>query len=595
MPFASDWLFWASEDVAPPDWPVTSLPAEPRAITDLMPVGTDITADQRLYLGSPEASGAWEWTSAMAPFIGRNTHTHDFHADDWAREERRRVRRGRAPPQRTILLYESDSGATTGSRRDPDEEGLSNLYFARTFTIDDVDSISTYQAHMEFSTGVVVRINGVEVLRHHIAPGTDEHGAMATPYWLPDHVNQMTNNRWEKTWMGLDPGVLREGENLITVEIYKRPAGGRRAMYFDMQLEVFREAGFTKTPWLQSLQHDSMTVMWETNVPSYGYVEYGPEGSDFVRVASAPELASNLHEIQLLGLEPDTRYFYRVHSIPVPFSVGEEAAEAVIDQPRYFMTSAEPGSSFTFVAYGDTRTQDDVHSAITEQLWYDIQEHDARFVVHTGDITTTGASWHQWQNEFFTPALPLLGYIPFYTSLGNHEGNHEMYYRYMSLPGNEAWYTFEFGDIQFFALNSSFDYSPGSAQLAWLETELANSDAIWKIAFFHHPPYACTPSRKPGDLDVQAYLVPVFEQHDVDLVLLGHDHLYGRSVDMNGVRYVISGGGGAPSYPAEPDAINEVCVREFHYCLIDVSPDSLRLQAIGLGGNIIDVLELEPD
>jgi len=141
-------------------------------------------------------------------------------------------------------------------------------------------------------------------------------------------------------------------------------------------------------------------------------------------------------------------------------------------------------------------------------------------------------------------------------------------------------------------LNSSLDFAEGSSQYTWLDEALQASNARWKIVFFHHPPYACTPSRKPGDEDVQEWLVPLFEARDVDLVLLGHDHLYGRSANLNGIHYVISGGGGAPSYTAEPDATIPVCVRAYHYCRVDVSSDTLTLTAIADSGEIIDTLTL---
>ena len=185
-----------------------------------------------------------------------------------------------------------------------------------------------------------------------------------------------------------------------------------------------------------------------------------------------------------------------------------------------------------------------------------------------------------------------MGHLPYFTSLGNHEGNHVSYYHYLDLPGNEAWYSFEYGDAEFFAVNSSASYLPGSPQRSWLESALAASRAAWKIVFFHHPPYACTPSRKPGDLGIQQEIVPVLEANGVQLVLAGHDHLYGRSFRMNGVTYVITGGGGAPPYPSEPDEFNEICRTEYHYCMVDVSPSQLTLRAIALGGSEIDRVTL---
>ena len=487
--FGSEWSMWADIDMPPEGWPMTSAPTSPRPILDILAPDHEDSPDQYIRYGSEFApSSGWEWTSVMTPVVGRSEATHASHQDRWDREERRRIRRHRAPPQRTNLFYTTGAGPSTGGMDADPEPGIQNLYFVRSFEVADASAIASLQANLEFAGGIIVYLNGEEILRHHVAPSHDSFGDAATPYWLPDWVNQTTATRWERSWLGIDPGLLQTGTNTIAVGLYKRPAGGTKAFYFDLQLDAYEEAGMTKTPYLQSLDHESIIVDWETNVPAFGYVEFGPEGeAGFQRVAASAEVAGTLHEVRIDGLTPDTRYYYRVHSFPVSFVDGERPSEAIISETRHFMTSVNPGTPFSFVAYGDTRTQSDVHAAVVEQMWGDIQRSDARFVVHTGDLTTTGASWEQWQREFFTPALPLLGYIPFYTSLGNHEGNHEMYYRYLSLPGNEAWYSFTHGDVEFFAINSSFNYREGSLQYNWLEEALGASTSQWKVIFLPSP------------------------------------------------------------------------------------------------------------
>ena len=76
------------------------------------------------------------------------------------------------------------------------------------------------------------------------------------------------------------------------------------------------------------------------------------------------------------------------------------------------------------------------------------------------------------------------------------------------------------------------------------------------------------------------------------LQTLGHDHLYGRSRDVNGVRYIITGGGGAGTYRGQTDSINEVCLQTHHFCRIDVYPDLLELVSIDIDGEELDRLML---
>jgi hypothetical protein len=89
------------------------------------------------------------------------------------------------------------------------------------------------------------------------------------------------------------------------------------------------------------------------------------------------------------------------------------------------------------------------------------------------------------------------------------------------------------------------DYTPGSAQYTWLENDLANTDKLWKIVFFHWPPYSTGPHGSYKS--VRYALGPLFAQYGVDLVFNGHDHDYERSI-AGGTVYIVTGGGGAPLY-----------------------------------------------
>jgi hypothetical protein len=74
------------------------------------------------------------------------------------------------------------------------------------------------------------------------------------------------------------------------------------------------------------------------------------------------------------------------------------------------------------------------------------------------------------------------------------------------------------------------------------------------------------------------------EQHQVDLVLSGHDHDYERFNPIHGVQYVVSGGGGRGTRPmsASPLAAFSEAVLNFVY--VEVTDSLLTLHAIdGVG------------
>ncbi len=133
-------------------------------------------------------------------------------------------------------------------------------------------------------------------------------------------------------------------------------------------------------------------------------------------------------------------------------------------------------------------------------------------------------------------------------SLGNHDvavqrGRYE--FPPLGMPG--PFYRRRVGDVELFVLDSN---APSSRQTAWLARALAASDAPWKIAVLHHPPYTCGKYRSEGV--VVRRWVPLFERYGVQLVLSGHDHNYQRFAPRRGVTYVVHGGGSGYFYGLAP-------------------------------------------
>ncbi|MER9953068.1 metallophosphoesterase [Mesorhizobium sp. M0047] len=137
----------------------------------------------------------------------------------------------------------------------------------------------------------------------------------------------------------------------------------------------------------------------------------------------------------------------------------------------------------------------------------------------------------------------------FFPDLGNHEydeGNVAAYLNYFTLPDNERYYDYQIGPVHFFALNSNKQEPDGrsstSVQGHWMQSLLANSDASFNVAYFHHTAY--NPS------GYTATMRWPFEQWGVNAVFAGHEHNYYReNRDDNGdgvfLPYTTTGLGGA--------------------------------------------------
>lgn len=176
--------------------------------------------------------------------------------------------------------------------------------------------------------------------------------------------------------------------------------------------------------------------------------------------------------------------------------------------------------------------------------------------------------------------------------LGNHDYETQRgRYMYRTLGMSGAYYTRRLGEAQLFLLDSN---AVNDRQTAWLELQLADSIATWKIAVFHHPPYTC--GGHAGNSNVVKRWVPLFEEYGVQLVLSGHDHNYQRFASRNGVTYLVHGGGGAGLYSLKgcpssyPPRVRARYERGFLYVV--AGADVLSVSAVDMRGRATDSFTL---
>jgi 3',5'-cyclic AMP phosphodiesterase CpdA len=252
------------------------------------------------------------------------------------------------------------------------------------------------------------------------------------------------------------------------------------------------------------------------------------------------------------------------------------------------------------LAFGDSGTG----SPEQKQLLSRLESEAADLVVHTGDLAYPLATDQALEDHYIRPYLNLMARVPFYPCPGNHDtaSGLDAYLRWHSLPPSAdvapadsgRYYRFAAQGVDFIVLDTNDSLWEGQRMIAWLERQLARSNAFWRIVVFHHPPY--TSGKHAQDETCRlaaAKLAPRLEAARIPLVLNGHEHCYQRFRSA-ATNYVVTGGGGAGLYApgSHPKLIRSALAH--HYVRARISGWRLDLEAVTSDGTILDELRLAP-
>ena len=138
---------------------------------------------------------------------------------------------------------------------------------------------------------------------------------------------------------------------------------------------------------------------------------------------------------------------------------------------------------------------------------------------------------------------------------GNHEYNTSGASGYFQYFNNvPAYYAYNLGAWRIYALNSEISASASSAQVTWLQADLAANPSQCALAYWHKPRWS-SGSTHGSDSGMQT-LWQVLYNAGVELVINGHEHNYERFAEMNGsgsavspgLREIVAGTGGMSHY-----------------------------------------------
>ncbi len=371
-------------------------------------------------------------------------------------------------------------------------------------------------------------------------------------------------------------------------------------------------ATLLRYPYVQNVRSDRATIRWTSYDDGVGVVEYSTDRS-FSSSARAqvreltPEesgLPYTYYKYQavLTGLAGSTEYFYRV------LINGQTLTS---DDDLRFRTRAF--SPFQFLAFGDSGTGSSEQGRLAQLM---MQERPS-LVLHSGDIVYPSGSFEGYQQRYFNVYKHLMKRAVFFPSPGNHDYQSDYAASYLAVhdlpdegvvPADQKrYYSFDWGNVHFIALDSNAPLSRAAGgsgpMLTWLENDLRQTRQFWRVAYFHHPPYAGGPNERDSlSAMARSRLVPILDRYHVPLVVNGHEHSYQRSwplrggqvVEGNGAVYITTGGGGVGLYPVFPRPFLAFAESAHHYVRGEVDGFKMTVRAIRIDGQVIDEVILAP-
>ena len=312
------------------------------------------------------------------------------------------------------------------------------------------------------------------------------------------------------------------------------------------------------------------------------------------------------HRADVDALQPDTLYAWRVQGGGTWSAWHHTRTAAAADVP------------LTLLYFGDTQNK---NTSLTTRVVREAMRHapDARLALFAGDLVSGGDGeddneWGEWfeANE----SLPTSMLVA--PAIGNHEYFEEFedtprerrvlgahWPLTFALPGNgvaeaaSTTYWFDAQGVRVVVIDgtSALDLDTAAAQARWLDGVLASNPQRWSIVLTHQPFFSPRDGRDNALL--REHLLPVIRKHRVDLVLQGHDHVYGRRLhdELPTPVFVVSVAG-AKQYRLSEEAretMRPVAEDTQLFQVLRIDGSRLRYEARTATGRLYDAFELVDD
>ena len=255
-----------------------------------------------------------------------------------------------------------------------------------------------------------------------------------------------------------------KGFAVISAKVINEPmASDHRPILVELRTVEKADKIFRMKPYLQNPVGNGITVMWETTVPAYCWVEYGTDTTQLKRartIVDGQVVCNNyLHKIRIDGLQPGQKYYYRVCSQEILLyqaykKVFGNTAQAAFSE---FTLPATDTDSFTAVVFNDLHQ----HTQTFRSLCQQIKNVNYDFVVFNGDCVDDPVDHNQATSFISELTEGVCGdRIPTFFMRGNHEIRNAYsiglrdHYDYV---GDRTYGSFNWGDTRIVMLDCGED------------------------------------------------------------------------------------------------------------------------------------------
>ncbi len=340
-------------------------------------------------------------------------------------------------------------------------------------------------------------------------------------------------------------------------------------------------------PYMQLVTLASAKIMWTSTAAEPETVlvwKADGERTEHIGQVEPTRYLQHAHQfaVSLEGLEPETIYCYELH----------DASGATVYGPMGLRTASTPESEerVDIAVLGDTGGGNADQAAVAAQM----ETVPIDFMLNVGDLAYFSGELHELETNHFAMYRAIQGAIPLFPAIGDHDEATDgagPYREVFALPevGGERYYSFDWGPVHVVVLDC---FGSGPEQVQWVEQDLASTAQPWKIVVVDEPPYSS--GFHGSAMHIRNTYSPIFVRHGVSVVFSGDDHHYERSNAIDGVTYVVTGGGGRSVRTVGESDFTALSVTAFHFVYLSVTRGSMRMHAIDATGREFDGFEFPP-